>query len=425
MKMFENYTSTDWPTYLPFACYAHNTSYHSTIQCTPSLLFHGHDPMTPLDLRFGPSRDRIPTTQFQYSTEVKERMATINEKAKECSVETYIKYRTYYDKQAKAQPLRLHQYCLLLNPKLQEQNPILGWKQTRWIALYRVEKVLTDMNYLVRKVGTWFTQITHRIRLRPFNPKYIPEVDDLEAINENKFIPDPYVTPEESEPQIFDEKVKALINDGQPPLTEAQFNQSAFRYTPIISESVRMRLVNNNDLPEKDDEEQVVAPNAEAPETPLAQWTQSAATITTGPAPPKPQRERRASRTVIPAEKTIRQKSPCARPVTEVQQEPVDVINPEENPRRSQFQTCPEMPVIQQPNLPTIPENNCMVRRRQREPMIIPSEPTQRTPDQMFPDHNNDRRRTTPRHRPRVKTRLRQPPANTMHNAATRSRTKC
>ena len=70
--------------------------------------------------------------------------------------------------------------------------------------------------------------------------------------------------------------------------------------------------------------------------------------------------------------------------------------------------------MIQQPNLPTIPETNNIVGRRQREPMIIPNVPTQRTPDQMFPDHNNDHRRTTPRHRPRPKTRLRQFPANTM-----------
>ena len=51
----------------------------------------------------------------------------------------------------------------------------------KWLALYRIEKVLTDSNYLIRKVGTNLTQIIHRIRMRPINSQY--HVDDIPRIN--------------------------------------------------------------------------------------------------------------------------------------------------------------------------------------------------------------------------------------------------
>ena len=57
------------------------------------------------------------------------------------------------------------------------------------IPLYRVEKVLTNSNYLIRKVGTNFTQCFHRIRLRPYEHREAPV--DLEDISPDNFVPDP------------------------------------------------------------------------------------------------------------------------------------------------------------------------------------------------------------------------------------------
>ena len=34
------------------AIFIHNTSYHSSIGCSPTVLFHGREPLKPLDLRF-------------------------------------------------------------------------------------------------------------------------------------------------------------------------------------------------------------------------------------------------------------------------------------------------------------------------------------------------------------------------------------
>ena len=38
--------------YVPLATFIHNTSYHSAIGCSPTVLFHGREPIKPLDLRF-------------------------------------------------------------------------------------------------------------------------------------------------------------------------------------------------------------------------------------------------------------------------------------------------------------------------------------------------------------------------------------
>ena len=38
--------------YVQLATFIHNTSYHSAIGCSPTVLFHGGEPMKPLDLRF-------------------------------------------------------------------------------------------------------------------------------------------------------------------------------------------------------------------------------------------------------------------------------------------------------------------------------------------------------------------------------------
>ena len=41
-----------WYRYVDLATFIHNTSYHSSIRCTPSSLFHGREPIEPIDLRF-------------------------------------------------------------------------------------------------------------------------------------------------------------------------------------------------------------------------------------------------------------------------------------------------------------------------------------------------------------------------------------
>ena len=70
----------------------------------------------------------------------------------------YNKHRAYYDCKAEAKPLALFSYCLLFNPKLMTQSDFASKSLPIWLPLYRIEKILTNSNYIIRKVGTNYTQ---------------------------------------------------------------------------------------------------------------------------------------------------------------------------------------------------------------------------------------------------------------------------
>ena len=127
-------------------------------------------------------------------------------------LDAYHKYRNYYDKNAAAKPLVLHEYCLLLNPSLTTQSDFAAKSTTIWLSLYRVKIVLTKSNYLIRKVGTPYTQCVHRIRLRPIKPNY--DVEDIQ-VTLDEFRPDPSLGKYRSEHQMFDEALEQLSQEGR------------------------------------------------------------------------------------------------------------------------------------------------------------------------------------------------------------------
>ena len=86
-------------------------------------------------------------------------------------MQSYLKYKAYYDRKAKAAPLTTEDYCFILNPKTDTQATKIPFREFRWVGPYKVEKVLPNNNYIVRRLGTNKTQLLHRIRLR----KYIPQ----------------------------------------------------------------------------------------------------------------------------------------------------------------------------------------------------------------------------------------------------------
>ena len=96
-------------------------------------------------------------------------------------MQSYIKYKKYYNKKAKASPLKEKEYCFILQPKADHQGSKIPFRDFRWIGPYIVEKVLPNNNYIVRKLNTNKTQILHRIRLRKYNPEKPPEGNYSEA----------------------------------------------------------------------------------------------------------------------------------------------------------------------------------------------------------------------------------------------------
>ena len=77
-------------------------------------------------------------------------MTTLFGHTKELLVKPFNKYEDYYDTKTAAAPLKLHEYCVMLSRKL--SNEQFSNLQCKWNGLYRIEKVLSRSNYVVRKI---------------------------------------------------------------------------------------------------------------------------------------------------------------------------------------------------------------------------------------------------------------------------------
>ena len=74
-------------------------------------------------------------------------------------MQAYIKYKDYYDRKTNATQLKKADYVYVLQPKADHQGSKIPFTEFRWTGPYFFEKVLTNNNYLVRKIGTKKTQI--------------------------------------------------------------------------------------------------------------------------------------------------------------------------------------------------------------------------------------------------------------------------
>ena len=159
-----------WHKYLPLAVLNHNTSYHDSIGCEPTRVFHGRIPFNILDHKLGnnPNEQINPTTEI--AEEIQNRTKILIDKTKQNIMQSYIKYKEYYDRKAKAAPLKENDHCFVLQPKADNQGSKIPFREYRWVGPFVVQKVLPNDNYIVRRINTNKTQILHRIRLKKFIP---------------------------------------------------------------------------------------------------------------------------------------------------------------------------------------------------------------------------------------------------------------
>ena len=147
---------------------AHNTTYHQTLKCSPTEVLHGCVPYNALDLKFG-----NPLNPPRNATDTQSLVDNLNAKFKEPHtkiIRAFHKYKTYYDQKAQASPIKVNDFVFLLNPKVSTQSEKIPFTSLKWEGPYKVVKVLTQSNYIVRRVGTLRTQCVQKIRLRPFVP---------------------------------------------------------------------------------------------------------------------------------------------------------------------------------------------------------------------------------------------------------------
>ena len=92
--------------YLASAIPIHNTTCHSSIDSEPSRVFHGRVPHNILDHKLGIQfyPKAAPTTDS--AEELLRRTKILHDKTEKIVMQSYIKYKRYYDKEIKASPLK-------------------------------------------------------------------------------------------------------------------------------------------------------------------------------------------------------------------------------------------------------------------------------------------------------------------------------
>ena len=123
-----------WHRYLQLAVLNHDNSYHASIGCEPTRVFHGRIPYNILYHKLGnnPNEQTNPTTEF--AEEIQNRTKILIDKTKQNIMQSYIKYKEYYDRKAKAAPLKENDYCFVLQPKADHQGSKIPFRDYRWVG---------------------------------------------------------------------------------------------------------------------------------------------------------------------------------------------------------------------------------------------------------------------------------------------------
>ena len=86
--------------------------------------------------------------------ELQKQIAEVYQFGKENLKQSYLKYKPYYGKKATATPLKINDYCYVLNPEADNQIMKFAFEDCIWTGPCIVVKLLSNNNYVVRRTGT-------------------------------------------------------------------------------------------------------------------------------------------------------------------------------------------------------------------------------------------------------------------------------
>ena len=179
-----------WHKYVQIAVMNYNTTYHETLGCEPSTVFHGRIPYKVLDLKLGIKPKRKTTPNSDIAEQLQKLIDEVRATTKDNIMLSYLKYKKYYDRKASAAPLKVNDYCYILNPKADNQSTKFAFQDCICTGPYIVIKVPSNNNDTIQKLGTIYTQTLNRIRIRPYVPEHcMPDV----TVRANEYLPDPGV----------------------------------------------------------------------------------------------------------------------------------------------------------------------------------------------------------------------------------------
>ena len=135
-----------WHKFLKLSVLNHNTTYHASLGCERSRVFHERIPHNVLDYKLGYNHNPKYQPQTDVTEEKQRRRRILLDQTKKNIMQFYLKYKAYYDRKAKASPLETTDYCYILNPKADTQATKIPFRRFRWQVPYKIEKVLPINN---------------------------------------------------------------------------------------------------------------------------------------------------------------------------------------------------------------------------------------------------------------------------------------
>ena len=120
-----------WHKYISIAFLNYNTSYHTSIGCEPSRVFHGRIPYNILDLKLGIRPQQQPIPNSQIAQDILEQTEMIHQDVRKNTMQAYIKNKAYYDKKANASKLKEADYVYILQPKADHQGSKIPFTEFR------------------------------------------------------------------------------------------------------------------------------------------------------------------------------------------------------------------------------------------------------------------------------------------------------
>ena len=136
LKLATGQYRNQWHKYLPLAVLNYNSTYHTSIGCEPTRVFHGRIPYNILDHKLGVNHNPKIEITTDFAEEILRRQEILFDKTKENIMQSYLKYKAYYDKKAKANPLKVGDYCYILQPKADTQSTKIPFRDFQWEGPY-------------------------------------------------------------------------------------------------------------------------------------------------------------------------------------------------------------------------------------------------------------------------------------------------
>ena len=144
-----------WHKYVSIAVLNYNTSYHTSIGCEPSRVFHGRIPYNILDFKMGIRPQHAPIPFSENAQDFLDQGELIYQGVRRNAMQAYIKYKAYFDRKADAPKLKEADYVYVLQPKTDPQGSRFPFTEIRWFGPYIIEKCyLTTITWYAKLAPT-------------------------------------------------------------------------------------------------------------------------------------------------------------------------------------------------------------------------------------------------------------------------------